>query len=305
MLGLAGETRAQSGAALLQVAPGATIDGTTPFGVTARTDTVMLELNTRHIYEYDFHKEKAVASVEIEVTATRLNKATGAKLEDADFGSPMLIALTAMTGVGAAASVDIDDGTATDAVNLQTMLRFTNNDRSNVTGIAALSTLLDASFDATGGGTAPPRYAISMPILTIEQKKAVGKQTIVLDMPGTIANGDPAGTGLDDRIWISGRVSGSAEDGGTVRPSYFTVLNDDGNTGIFLSVDPSSLKDQDDEAEITVTAYLNSKPAAAALTFAFKDVVGAIGLAATRATTAVDPTTNASDNGYMGSVRRR
>ena len=78
MLGWVGETHAQSGAALLQVAPGATIaaDG----AVTARTDTVMLELNTRHIYEYNFHKEeKPLVSVEIEVTATRLNKATGAK----------------------------------------------------------------------------------------------------------------------------------------------------------------------------------------------------------------------------------
>ena len=214
----------------------------------------------------------------------------------------MLIALTAMTGSGATASVDTDDGTAADAVNLQTMLRYTGDDRSTVTGIAALSTLLDASFDVTGGLTAPPRYSISMPILTIEQKKAVGTQKILIDMPGTIANDpdtDPATPGPDDRIWISGSVSGAdVNTGGTVRPSYFTVLNDDGNTGIFLSVAPSSLKDQDDETEIAVTAYLDSKPASGALTFAFKDVVGEIGLDAT-ARAAVSATGNVADNGYM------
>ena len=114
MLGSAGETHAQSGAALLEVAPGATIDGTTG-AVTARTDTVMLELNKRDVYEYDFTKDSPVASVVIEVTATRLNKATGAKMKDADYtGPPMLVALSVHSGEGSAVQVDVDAGTGAD-----------------------------------------------------------------------------------------------------------------------------------------------------------------------------------------------
>ena len=57
-----------------------------------------------------------------------------------------------------------------------------------------------------------------------------------------------------------------------VRPTYFTVRDDDINKNITLSLDPSSLKNQDGEMTIEMTATLDSKPASKNLTFSFKDV---------------------------------
>ena len=235
VLAWAGETHAQAGAALLQVAP-------------ATTDTVMLELNKRDVYEYDFTKKDPVASVAIEVTATRVKD--GAKQKDADFGSPMLIVLGSASGTGTAASTDVDPADAT--TNNQTLLSADSEDLPT------------------------DRYNIAMPILTIPKDKASAKTEILVAMPGRLINDtDPNTDGnqnpaADDRIWVTGSVSGGGA--GTVRAIYFTVRNDDGNTAIWLSIDPSSLKNQDDEKEITVTAHLDSRGAAGNLTFAFKDV---------------------------------
>ena len=53
VLAWAGETHAQAGAALLDVAPTAN-----------ETDTIVLELDTRDIYEYDFTKATGESNID-------------------------------------------------------------------------------------------------------------------------------------------------------------------------------------------------------------------------------------------------
>ena len=219
-------------------------------------DEIMLSLDLTEVNENALmkggsHADKA--AVEIKVTATRLHTSGD------NAGKPMnddQAKAAKATRTRISLGHNVEDGEETDDSNPTTIDR------------------------PEGTTTDLTRYIISMPVLIIEAAKAKGEATVTFvplndtdDATGT------RGTDADDddlRIWITGEDNDGADpDITTVRPEYFMLRDADRpNRAITFSLDKTSVSKESDKIDVTVTASLDAKPTATALTFSFKDVTG-------------------------------